>query len=129
MFVSQKTPEALLHFNHPTWIQWFTSTFISPSFCPMNPRFFVERMNRGYLNCVTCMIRSPTFISKVELLRLLLKLHYAYNVLPLLKRNLMLLRFVLKSSTSHSMHTSTLQLRLHHLQKLYILVLAIGCVS
>ena len=32
------------------------------------------------------MIRSQTFISKVELLRLLLKLHYVYNVLLLLKR-------------------------------------------
>jgi hypothetical protein len=32
---------SFLHFNHPTWIQWITSDFISPLFCTMNPRFFL----------------------------------------------------------------------------------------
>jgi len=48
--------------------------------------FSVERMNPRYLNCVTSMIWSPTFTSKVEKLRLLLKLHYIYHVLLLLKQ-------------------------------------------
>jgi hypothetical protein len=40
-FVSKKTPEDLIHFNHPTWIQWFTYAFTSSSFCTMNLRFFL----------------------------------------------------------------------------------------
>jgi hypothetical protein len=55
-------------FNHPCWIQWFTFLYISLSFCTMDPR---------YLNCVTWgMIWSPTFTSKLEMLRLLPKLHW-----------------------------------------------------
>ena len=66
----------LLHFNHLTWIRWFTSS-ISMSFCAMDPR---------YLNCVTCVvIWSPTFISKLEMLRLLLKLDSIHSILLLHK--------------------------------------------
>ena len=56
-------------------------------FVPWTQYFFVERMNQRYLNCVTCMIWYATFTSKVEQLRLLLKLHYIHYVLFLLKRN------------------------------------------
>ena len=67
----------LLHFNHLTWIQWFTST-ISLLFSTMDPR---------YLNRVTCVVVwSPTFISKLEMLRFLLKLHPIYSILLLHRR-------------------------------------------
>lgn len=77
-FRSHRTPEALLHFNHPPCIRWFTSPSISVLFCTIDPH---------YKNYVTCgMIWSLTFTSTLETLHLLLKLHFIY-VLLLLKQN------------------------------------------
>jgi hypothetical protein len=38
-FLSHKTPETLLHFDHPAWIRWCTSASISPSFCTMDSKY------------------------------------------------------------------------------------------
>jgi hypothetical protein len=59
--------------------------FVRP-FVLWNQYFLLKEWTPEYLNCVTCMIWSPTFISNVELLRLFLNLHYIYYVLLLLKR-------------------------------------------
>ena len=63
------------------------------------------------------MIWSPTFTPKVELLRLLLKLHSIYSALLLLRRKSYASKTFSKSLTSHSIPLLTMQEGLHHLQK------------
>jgi len=78
-FASYKTPKVILHINHQAWVRWFTSTSITLLFCIMDSR---------YLKCVTLgIIWSPTFTSKIELLCLLMKLHFIYSVLLLIVKH------------------------------------------
>jgi len=95
-FASHKTHETFLHFNHPTRVWWFTFPSISLLFFTINQK---------YLNDATfCMIWSPTFTSKLEMIHLLLKFYFIYSVFLLLMRNPNVFKDFLKVSnlTSNS---------------------------
>ena len=106
-----KTFKVFIHFKHLVWIWWFASLSISLSFYIMNLK---------YLNCVFCgILWSKTYISKVEMSRLLLKWLSMSPFLHLFMWCRTLLRLV---SKSHFMFNSStiLQKRQYHLQKGYI---------
>lgn len=83
-FRSKVIPEAIVHFVHPIWILWFISSSTSPLFCMMNSRF---------LNHKTFQISSPIFISKLELVLLMLNLYFIYFILRYLNESHILMRF------------------------------------